>query len=186
MKKKILAYIRRFQQGDGQAFTAIVESYRQPLFNFLWRLAGDEHEAEDLLQETFLRAMHGLNRYQHQQRLFNWLCRIAGNVAYDYLRSKKRKRLCYEATLEKHRNERDLAPMEALESSETHRLIQQALLELPLAQRQVFLLREECEFSFKEIAEILDIPINTALARMRYAVEKLRKQLQVIKDAGSV
>lgn len=174
-------YLARYRDGDVAALEALVEKYRRPLFGFILRMTEGREEAEDIFQETWIRAIRNLHRYR-DRRLLSWLFRIAHNVIID--RSRKKKPAC-SLQDESHTG---LTPADTLaapnpapdqQHSQTDlgTQIQHAISALPPEQRRVFVLRMDSELSFKEIAELESIPLNTALARMRYAIDKLRTTL---------
>ncbi len=78
--------IRAYQNGETEAFAALVRKYERPLFTFLLRLVGNRHSAEDLFQDTFLRVLRALPQYQEEGRFSGWLFGIANNLAVDLLR----------------------------------------------------------------------------------------------------
>jgi RNA polymerase sigma-70 factor (ECF subfamily) len=139
---------------------SLLGEYGDRVYRFVKRLVGPSW-AEDLTQETFLRVLKSEYKGGRKDA---WLFSIAHGVCVDHLRRRKVER-------EKLR----LVP--AAESYETGSDIVELLADLPFEQRQVFLLREEAQMSFKEIAELLDCPIGTVLARMHYAIDKLKKKL---------
>ena len=174
-------YLARYREGDVAALEALVEKYRRPLFGFILRMTEGRDEAEDIFQETWIRAIRNLQRYR-DRRLLSWLFRIAHNVIID--RSRKKKPACslQDESHEGHTPADTLAapspPPDQLSSqSDLDTQLQHAVAALPPEQRRVFVLRMDSELSFKEIARVESIPLNTALARMRYAVDKLRATL---------
>jgi RNA polymerase sigma-70 factor (ECF subfamily) len=172
--------IRAYQNGEVEAFETLVQKYQRPLFTFLLRLVGNRQSAEDLFQDTFLRVLRALPKYQEEGRFSGWLFGIANNLAVDLRRRKRVQRRYFlddEAALTAAIDCHNAVDAE-VESAEVMRLIEAALQQLPEKQRQVFLLRQHGELSFKEIAELLGEPLNTVLSHMHYAVTKLRQQLR--------
>ena len=169
-----------YQNGEAEAFVMLVRKYERPLFTFLLRLVGNRQSAEDLFQDTFLRVLRALPKYQEGGRFSGWLFGIANNLAVDLLRRQRvQRRYLFddEKALAAAIDYQSVADAE-VESTELRRLVEGALQQLPEKQRQVFLLRQHGDLSFKEIAELLDEPINTVLSHMHYAVTKLRQQLR--------
>jgi len=177
--------IRRFQGGDPQAFEKLVRKHQRPLFTFLCRLVGNRESAEDLFQDTFVRVLEALPAYVDDGRFVRWLFRIANHLAIDHVRRQQRRHrevLNEEVYLSGAAGKAQSVESD-VERLELTRLVERLLLRLPEKQRQVFLLRLQAQLSFKEIADLLDEPLNTVLSHMHYAVTKLRKQLRAV-DAG--
>ncbi len=140
-------------------------------------------DADEIFQETWIRAIQNIHRYR-EAKFLSWLFRIAHNLIID--RARKRARLTsFEQALTE--NSQPLAerlaepapnPAENAASSDLQAHIAIAVSQLPPEQREVFLLRTEGDVPFKEIARIQGVSINTALARMQYAVHKLRSELR--------
>lgn len=178
--------IQRYLKGDSWVFEALVHRYEQSLYSYLIRLVGDREAANDLFQDVFFKVIKTLPRYKEQNKFSNWLFSIAHNVGIDYLR--KRKRI---ATVELNDSieidesvfdtafDADNQSAEILfQRKENQQLLASAIEKLSVEQRDVILLREYSDMSFKEIAELLDCPLNTVLGRMRYALLNLRKIIE--------
>lgn len=142
--------------------------HRQRLHRFVARMVG-ESDAEDLLQEIQVRVLKADAAVTKA-----WLFTVANNLCIDHLRRIKPRGLADASVVADPRSMED-----GLERDELRAALWKAIDELPAEQRQIFLLREESGLSFKEIAGMLGIPLNTALGRMHYALEKLRKNLAV-------
>jgi len=171
-----------YQNGNEEAFAALVRKYQRPLFTFLLRLVGNRQSAEDLFQDTFMRVLRALPKYKEDGRFSGWLFGSARNLAIDLLR-RRRVHQGYFQDDEEALNmavDYQTATDAEVEKAELGRLVENALLQLPAKQRQVFLLRQHGEMSFKEIAELLDEPLNTVLSHMHNAVTKLRQQLRCV------
>ena len=182
----------QYQQGEVRAFEILLSRHRKPVFNFILRFIGERETAEDLLQETFMRVIKGADAYKRQAKFTTWLYTIARNLCVDQTRRRKHRR---HASLD--------APMSASEDSGTlldvipssemasdrtsvnkqlHETMQRAIGGLSDEQREVFLMREFLDMPFKQIAEVVGVPENTVKRRMRYALEKLRLELDEYKD----
>jgi len=178
--------LKRFKQGDEAAFERLVDRYRLPLFNYIYRLVGDKHNAEDLFQDVFVRMFNAISDYQEQGKFASWIFGIANNLAIDFLRKKGRQKFLFVENImpDSEKNYLDsvpdlsCSPQDFIEQKELQEILKHAINQLPIAQRQVLLMREHSNLSFKEIAEILDCSINTVLGRMRYALFNLRNILQ--------
>lgn len=181
----VAAYLER---GDAQAFRQLVERHQERIYGYLLGMVCDPEVANDLFQETFLRVLAALRKerasYTRQGRWLSWVLRIARNAALDYLRSRRR---WLDVTLNDGEDEVsfwDRVPDEALgademlEETEQQDRLAACIERLPPEQREVLLLRQEAALTFREIAELTGVSINTALGRMRYALLNLRKMMQ--------
>lgn len=179
----VAAYLN---DGDERAFRTLVERHQERIYGFLIGMVRDRDVANDLFQETFLRAVaamqHERGSYEQQGRWLGWVMRIARNAALDHLRARKKFQDVdsgdEEGTSFFERLPADepdaAAQLDLLTNLEA---LREAIERLPPEQREVVLLRHEAELTFREIAEITDVSINTALGRMRYALINLRKML---------
>lgn len=176
------AFLQAYRAGDGEALGKLVEKYKRPLFGFILRFSGGREDADEIFQEVWVRAIKNMDSYNHN-RLLSWLFRIAHNLMIDRIRRAKSL-----LSLDTPANEDGVPLSEQLSAAclgpageaAGHELglrIEAAAAQLPLEQREVFWLRMQADLSFKEIAEIQKCSINTVLARMQYAVSKLRKEL---------
>lgn len=182
MEKPEQTWLAEYRRGDVEALGKLVEYYRKPLYGFLLGMARGPMEAEELFQEVWFRALRHLDRYRPKSFL-SWLFRIAHNLVID--RARQRHEVAsLEETAENQlpRGERlaALGPDPATEAAERDLAarIEKAVARLPAEQREVFLLRTRAELKFREIARLQGVSINTALARMQYALAKLRSALQ--------
>ena len=183
----VAAYLER---SDQQAFRVLVERHQERIFGYLVGMVRDRAIAQDLFQETFLRVVDALHKrrasYTQQNRWLAWTMRIARNAALDHLRSRKK---WQDVTSDDDEGISfwDRLPDDApAADAALHHLQQAEWLEtyidrLPPDQREVLLLRHETDLTFREIAELTDCSINTALGRMRYALINLRKMMDASK-----
>lgn len=171
-----------WHRGDAETLGRLVEKYQRPLFAFLARFAAHPGEADDWFQETWVRAIRHMN-YFRQKNLLGWLFRIAHNLVIDQARRKKPD--CSldaplpgsGAPLASQIPAPALSPAAEAAGRDLGGLIAAAAARLPVEQREVFWLRLDSGLTFKEIARIQHCSINTALARMQYALAKLRADL---------
>lgn len=179
--------MRRFQAGDARAFETLVRRHRTAIWNFLLRHVGDRARAEDLLQETLLRAVKASAGWVDRAKVTTWLFTIARNIATDELRRAVHRR----AEPLEGRDDDALAPIDraatddpppdaAAEGALLRPRLLAALDALPEEQREVFLLREQGGLGFREIADVTGVPENTVKSRMRYALEGLRRTLATL------
>ena len=168
--------IRDSINGDGSAFGKLVNIYRKNLFTYLLRMCKEQMTAEDLLQETLIKAWKGLRGYSEQQKFSSWLFTIAHNVFIDEVRMRNagENTTYFQSGADIPSN---LTPHSELVMTENRVALQREVENLPVAQRHVFLLRQHSGLPFKEIAEIMNQPLNTVLSHMHYAVKKLKRCL---------
>jgi len=171
----------RFQAGDVRAFEELVRRHRTPIFSFLLRLTGDRGRAEDLCQETFLRAVRAAERWEPRALFRTWLYAVARNQAFaDARRQAFRRTEPLDDPARAPAASEDPAPDRAAEAALVRPKLEAALAALPAEQREVFLLREHAGLRFHEIAAVTGVPENTVKSRMRYALEALRAKLEAL------
>lgn len=171
----------RYRQGEVEALGEMVEHYRRPLFGFIWRMTEGRDEAEEIFQEVWIRAIRHIPTFR-QKRFLSWLFRIAHNLIIDRARKKKPDASLQdvdgtERCLEDSVAGKELDPARSAGYGEMKTKIDEAVARLPDEQKTVFLMRMEGDVPFKDIARIQGTSINTALARMHYALQKLRNEL---------
>lgn len=166
------------------ALDQLVNEFAPRLYGFFLRAAGSRDDAEDLVQDAFVRVVRKLPDYRHQGRLDAWVFRIATNL----LRDRARRRLMSpvesatprenaelaEATLDR----RASAPSQRIERQDEAARLDRALERLPEAERMVVLLRHYGELGFNEIADLMGSPLGTALARAHRGLNKLREWME--------
>jgi RNA polymerase sigma-70 factor (ECF subfamily) len=161
--------VQRAQNGDRQAFALLVGQYWDRLYRWLCHLAHDQHTAEDLAQETFLKAFAGLAGFQTGTNFQAWLFRIGHNLFVNHARGKRRVRQPFPPDLPS----TEEGPVEQAMSRETLQLLARSVGRLPNDYRSAFLLRVEENMSFQTIAVVLDITEETARWRVFKARQKL-------------
>ena len=170
-----------YRGGRIEAFEALVRRYRPELLNFLIRFAGNRAAGEDLFQETFLQVHISADSFDISKRFKPWLFTIAANKARDYLRRRKRRRMLpLSATIDRSSDEgtsfvdlmqADLPlPDELAQDGETAALVKDVVDSMPDHLREVLLLAYFNQFAYKEIAEMLEIPLGTVKSRLHSAV----------------
>ena len=174
--------VTRYMAGDEGAFEQLVYQHKDKVFTTILLIVKDRYVAEDLLQDTFIKAIHTIKdgRYNEEGKFISWLCRIAHNLAIDYFRKEKRNPTII---MEDGSNlfntlsfsESSVESVQILE--ETHKQLKEMIEQLPAAQKEVLIMRHYGDMSFQEIADATGVSINTALGRMRYALLNLRKKL---------
>ena len=154
-------------------FNYFVENHSREIFAYLWRLLRDPMDAEDALQESFLRAFRGYPHLQNYDNLRAWLYKIATNVAYTQLKRRARH--------EKRTSELDESSLPvfspATDQAETMEVVRAAVESLPHKQRCALILRNYQGCEYAEIAEILNCSEDSARANVYQALKKLRRML---------
>jgi RNA polymerase sigma-70 factor (ECF subfamily) len=161
--------IRAAQAGDRTAFAALVERYWDRLYRWLYRLTQDRHLAEDLVQESFLKALAGLSQFRAGTNFNAWLFRIGHNTLANQHRSAARQR----EPLPDDLPEKEAGPVEQVLSQEALQGLAQAINRLNPEFRAALLLRVEEELSFRQIADVLGLTEETARWRVFKARQKL-------------
>jgi RNA polymerase sigma-70 factor (ECF subfamily) len=165
-------WIARAQAGDKAAFGQLVQRYQRLLVSVAYHQGLDLATAEDVAQETFIKAWLALPRFQLDGNWKAWLCRIAINTAADAHRRTRPTQILDESTPD------GLDVTEHIETRDEIQTVRRALNELPAASRVALTLREYEGLSYAEIAATLDIPIGTVMSRLNYARRRLREMLE--------
>ena len=179
------AVMRRAKNQDAAAFDEIVDAYAGRLYGFFHRMLGRREEAEDLVQEVFVRVVKGIAEYREEGRFEAWLFRIAGNLIRDRLRRAPRETAIGmgdpddAADPEPPTDSRASGVQDNLEHREDVDRLQRCLAKLPSVEREVVLMRHYGELSFAEIAEYTAAPLGTVLARAHRGLAKLRQWMEL-------
>lgn len=174
----------RLKAGDDQAFNLVMDAYQDRLFRLALRLMRNREDAEEVLQEALLKAFFGISKFRGESTLYTWLYSITLKIAL-----KRRRR---SASLEQFTTlvedmdpaSRDPSPDSESASREIGRLIDQAVVNLPRAQRAVFVLRHQEEMTFHEIAQHLGKSEGGIKALYFHAVRKLRRMLEGVRGVA--
>jgi RNA polymerase sigma factor (sigma-70 family) len=175
--------VNLYQAGKEVAFEELLSRYKGRVFAKIMVYVRDRKEAENLFQDTFVRAIVALKdgNYYEDGKFGAWILRIANNLCIDYFRNRKKMPMV-RGTEDYDIFEFVQSPEKNIEENEVRAQVlkdAKKLLEfLPQDQREMVMMRLYYDMSFKEIAETLDISINTALGRMRYALINLRKLIE--------
>lgn len=169
--------IQQCKKGDGNAFRNLIEPYRRKLTGYLFLILKEKLTVEDTFQEVLMKVWKNITKYDEQQKFSSWLFSIAHNSAIDALRKSNLHKL-EEFSEELYKTPSVYNPSKIAEAKETVSLIYKVVDTLPDKQKQVFFLRQQNGLSFKEISAILGQPLNTVLSHMRYAVQKIKKDLK--------
>lgn len=171
-----------YQQGNEEAFEVLLHRHKSRIYTAIYLIVKDRYKAEDLLQETFIKAVNTIKggRYNEEGKFLPWISRIAHNLAIDSFRRSKR----YPEIVLEDGSAVFNSMAFSEESAESLKIVQETqvrlrdfIKELPEEQKQVLIMRHYMDMSFQEIAERTGVSINTALGRMRYALINLRKKM---------
>jgi RNA polymerase sigma-70 factor, ECF subfamily len=183
------AVLARAQQGDGDAFRALVERHSRTVFRLAFRMTGNEQDAEDVVQESFLRAYRQLGRFESRANFGTWLYRIVANCSVDLMRAKQAR---HDQTRSESIDEAiempagDLPGPERLaQSAEIQRRVQTALGDLSPLERAAFTLRHYEGRSIDEISSALGLGTSAAKHSVFRAVKKLRAALAPLRSLES-
>ena len=174
--------IRSFQEGDANSFEVLVNRYKDRIYSSILFFVKDTYLAEDLFQDVFIKIIDTLKnrRYTEEGKFLPWALRISHNFCIDHFRKVKR------TPTIKTSDDQDIfevikfsdhAADYKMTRSQTHKNIQDLVDLLPEEQREIIVLRHYANLSFKEIAQMTNCSINTALGRMRYGLINLRKMM---------
>ncbi len=172
-----------YKLGSEEAFEQLLNRHKSRVFTTIYLIVKDNYVAEDLLQETFIKAIRTIKegRYNEEGKFLPWILRIAHNLAIDNFRKDKRYPTVVLEDGSPVLNTMQFAE-ESIESAhirqDTHAKLRQLIDELPEAQREVLVMRHYMDMSFQEISDSTGVSINTALGRMRYALINLRKKMK--------
>jgi RNA polymerase sigma-70 factor (ECF subfamily) len=186
MNKLISDYelITRFIKGEQSCFEQLIHRHKNKVFAYISLYIRDKALVEDIFQDTFLKVIQSVKagRYSDNGKFLSWVMRIAHNLIIDHFR-----RLKQVNTISNDNYESDLFNSKSLAEDnvednmikkQIHKDVRNIINNLPDDQREVIILRHYSGLSFKEIAEITDVSINTALGRMRYALINMRKIME--------
>ncbi|MCI0922392.1 RNA polymerase sigma factor [Sphingobacterium rhinopitheci] len=175
--------IHLYIQGDENGLKELVDRYKRKVYTSIYVRVKDSYLAEDLFQDTFIKVINTIKsgRYNEEGKFLPWVMRVAYNVVIDHFRKQKRAPTIvnsdgydiFEVLVFSDDNAENVMVKNQIDK-DLKRIIQL----LPDDQKEVLIMRHFCGMSFKEIAEITDVSINTALGRMRYALANLRRKIE--------
>ena len=179
------ALIDRAQQGDHDAFAALVNEHQRYVYNLALRVLRDENEALDLAQETFVRAWSALPNFRGQSKFRTWLYRIVTNLCYNRLPGLRRSlNALGDAVVEEipDPDSKSGNPARKLEMQELREHLRQAVDDLDERYRLLITLRYQDELSYDEIASTLNLPLGTVKTGLFRAKERLRRALEAYEE----
>ena len=175
--------IHHYLGGDERAFEELLNRHQQKIYTSIYLFVKDQSLAEDIFQEVFIKIIDTLRKgkYNHEGKFSQWAMRISYNLCVDYFRRNKRRPQVQPTEefdiFDVLRMTDDNAEQRIIRS-QTHDKVRQLVDLLPPEQREVVILRHYADMSFKEIAQLTRVSINTALGRMRYALINIRKMVE--------
>lgn len=183
--------VRRVQRGDKKAFDLLVLKYQNRIIQLINRYVRDPYEAQDIAQETFIKAYRALGSFRGDSAFYTWIYRIAINTAKNHLAARSRRPTDDEIEVEvaeQFESENSLRDQETPEgvllSEELGQTIQLALEELPNELRTAITLREMDGLSYDEIAEVMECPVGTVRSRIFRAREAIDKKIRSLNGLG--
>ena len=172
-------------KGDQKAFEELTRRHRPSVYHIVFKIVRHRDTADDLVQETFMKAFSSLAGYRPEFRFSTWLYKIAANCSIDYLRKKRIQALSLDGSPDGREGNREFEvadysyhPERDLVRKEQRFSIEEAIESLPDKYRQVIIYRHREDKSYEEIADLLRIPIGTVKARIFRARELLKKKLK--------
>ncbi len=174
--------------GDSRAYESLVKKYQKSIYFLCHRMTGAHQSADDLSQETFIKAFFALAKFKEELSFFAWIRRIAVNSTLNYLKIRNREKPLMEDNPGPAENPRlhTARPEKRLEHKRMEETFHEALHTLPSDQRAIFILRVYEDQSYQEIAETLDIPSGTVMSRLSRARRKLKHALSAYLEEGAV
>jgi RNA polymerase sigma factor (sigma-70 family) len=174
--------IKLYRAGNDSAFSVLVFRHKNRIFTTIMLLVKDRNQAEDIFQEVFIKIINALNEghYLDNNRFVAWAVRIAHNACISHFRKKKSRpafAVIYNDDLANSVYRYEGSQEQRIISREEHKAVQIMIDRLPETQREALILRYYADLSFKEIAQTVNVGINTALGRVRYAVMNMRKMM---------
>ncbi|MDP4281055.1 MAG: sigma-70 family RNA polymerase sigma factor [Bacteroidota bacterium] len=175
--------IGRYLAGNQASLERLIRRHKNRVYAYILMVVKDKELAEDLFQDTFIKVINTIRSgsYKEEGKFIQWVMRISHNLIIDYFRKSKR------IPIVENRDDFDIfekvrIPVESVEerliTEQIHKDVKKLIDFLPEEQREVLLMRHYGDMSFKDIAEVTNVSINTALGRMRYALINLRKLVQ--------
>ena len=175
--------IKNYRNGNEACFEMLLNRYKSKVFTTIYLIVNDRYIAEDIFQETFIKVIKTLKseKYTEEGKYLPWVITIARNLAIDFFRRNQKMPKITNAGGEdifKNLQIFDENREEQIIQSQKEAKVRELIKLLPLEQQEVLILRHYADLSFKEISDLTNVSINTALGRMRYALHNLRKIIE--------
>ena len=172
--------VKNYIAGDENALAVLINRHQSKLYGFIYSKVGDRDLTDDIFQDTFIKVIKTLksNSYNEEGKFLPWVMRIAHNLIIDHFRRNKKMpmfRETEEFSIFSIMSDQSLTVENQLITEQVEQDLKRIIQELPADQREVVMMRMYQDLSFKEIAELTGVSINTALGRMRYALLNMRK-----------
>jgi RNA polymerase sigma-70 factor, ECF subfamily len=181
------ALVARFRDGDNSAFDALIQKYTRRAYSMALRYTRQSTDAEDMVQEAFLKAYRHFDQFDDTCNFSSWFFRILINHCLNFLKRERRRRFIFDSwrigntanfeQMEERYLRMDNTPDRQLQQKETKRQIHDALKRLPDKQREAIVLYDLEGFSQQEVSEILDCPVGSVMSRIYYGRKKLKEYL---------
>jgi len=175
--------LNRYKHGSNLSFQILFLRHKKRIFNYINSKVKDADISNDILQDTFIKVFKIIKKgsYDEQGKFLPWVLRISHNLVMDHFRSLKRSKLTYEKdlyyTFSNIKSETESCDERIISDKNLSKILSSMIDALPYSQKEIVKLRFYQNLSFKEIAEINNISINTALGRVRYSLNNLRKSM---------
>lgn len=175
--------VKQYLEGNEEALETLISRYRDKVYSYIYHLVKDNALTEDIFQDTFFKVISTLKKgsYNEEGKFLPWVVRISHNLVIDHFRRQKK---FPTVTGGEDYDIFDILPLKQgsveddMLQKQTHRDVRALIKTLPMEQREVLVMRLYNDMSFKEIADMTNVSINTALGRMRYALINLRKKAE--------
>ena len=168
-----LELINKAKDGNTSALNSLLKDNFDILKGYTVRMVGNPHLAQDIVQDTMLKAVININKFEPRAKFSTWLIKIATNVYKDYLRKNRSYELLDENFIDKRHQVEDIVV-----SNCEYKEIMKIILKLPYEKRAVFILKHYYGYKYDEISEIIDCPIGTVRSRLHNAVKYLMKEIE--------
>ncbi len=175
--------LSQYQNGNEAALELLINRHKEKVYTTIYMFVKDSYLAEDIFQDTFIKVLKTLRKgkYREEGKFLPWVMRIAHNLCIDHFRKTKRHP---KVTNNDGFDIFDILPFaddnaeQSMVKKQAHQKVRDLVNQLPEEQKEVVVLRHYAGMSFKEIAALTDVSINTALGRMRYALINMRKMVE--------
>lgn len=175
--------ILKYLEGNEKCFEILLNRHKDKIYTSIYLFVKDDSLAQDIFQDVFIKIIDTLRkgRYNHEGKFSQWAMRIAYNMCVDHFRRSKRRTMVQPTEtfdIFEVLENKELNKEQTMIQDQTHSRVRQLVDRLPEEQREVVILRHYADMSFKEIAALTRVSINTALGRMRYALINIRKMIE--------